>query len=188
MKELSDVIGRDPKDSAAYFHRGNNWANQGWNDKAIADYSEAIRLVPNFAAAHNHRGSMWAEQGDYEKALADYSEAIRIDPKQPDPHNGQAWLWATCPDARFRDGKKAVESATRACELDEWIDPANLDTLAAAYAEAGEFASAVKWQTKAKESVRNNADKAAYEKRLEQYRSGQPYRQPPRPGTQSVRH
>jgi hypothetical protein len=58
---------------------------------------------------------------------------------------------ATCPDARYRDGKLAVAAATRAAELTNWKDRNVLETLAAAYAEAGDFASAVHWQQRARE-------------------------------------
>ena len=59
-----------------------------------------------------------------------------------------AWLLATCPDARHRDGKKAVEFAARHCLFVTGGTPNHLNTLAAAYAEGGDFAKAVEWQEK----------------------------------------
>jgi hypothetical protein len=84
-----------------------------------------------------------------DKALVDCSEAIRFDAEMASAYGSRAWIWATCPIPRLRDGKKAVESATKACELTKWNDAGSLDSLAASYAEAGDTDSAVKWQTKA---------------------------------------
>jgi serine/threonine-protein kinase len=74
-----------------------------------------------------------------------------------------------------------VESATRACELTEWKDPASLDILAAANAEARGFDAAVKWQEKAIELVNDDKVMADYPSRLALYRDKKPYRQTGKP-------
>ena len=89
--------------------------------------------------------------------------------------NGYAWHWATHPAAAVRDGPKAIENAIKACELSNWQEPQYVDTLAAAYAEVGDFASAIEWQKKAidllTEEPRPRSD---FEGRLKLYESGQP--------------
>src|SRR5205823_7762660 len=122
---------------------------KGEYDRALADFNEAIRLDSTLAPAFHNRGWLRAIRREYDRALADYAEAIRLDPNQPTPFSSRAWLWATCPEAKYRDGPRAVASATRACELSGWKDAYNLDTLAAAYAEVGDFPKAVAYQEKA---------------------------------------
>ena len=84
--------------------------------------------------------------------------------------NGRAWFRATCPVATYRDGAQAVAAATRACELTGWKEPGLLDTLAAAYAESGDFDSAVKWQAKAIELETDAKEKAEFGARLKLYK------------------
>jgi len=91
--------------------------------------------------------------------------------------DGRAWLWATCPDAQLRDGKRAVQSAARACELTGWKDAGALDTLAAAYAEAGDFSKAIESQERAIKLFTDVTLRKVGEARLKLYRDGKPYRE-----------
>jgi tetratricopeptide (TPR) repeat protein len=113
-----------------------------------------------------------------ERALADYDEAIQFDPPEPRPHNAAAWLRATDSEARYRDGKQAFALATRACELSRWKTSDYLDTLAAAHAEAGDFAAAVKWQENALAMYSDEEDRSPCRARLTRYPAKMPYRQP----------
>ena len=86
--------------------------------------------------------------------------------------NNLAWLLATCPNPDLRDGQRAMQLAQRACELTEWKEHNLLDTLAAAYAQLGEFDRAIDYQTKAIELAPKKTSKQ-YRTNLELYRVGQ---------------
>ncbi len=104
---------------------------------------------------------------------------MRCAPEQAPVFNSLAWLLATCPDEEHRDGSQAVQHAIRACELTEWTNPHCLGTLAAAYAEMGEFPKAVRWQAEAIEAATADYDVAAAQRRLGLYKAARPYRQEP---------
>lgn len=95
--------------------------------------------------------------------------------------NGYAWRQATYPATELRNGPEAIEKATKACELtNNWQNPEYVDTLAAAYAEAGDFASAIEWQKKAIDLLteeQRSLFRPDFESRLKRYESGQPARQ-----------
>ena len=74
--------------------------------------------------------------------------------------NNYAWVLATSPDDDVRDGKLAVELATKACEATNHEESHILSTLAAAYAETGDFDKATEWSRKAIEVFDNQRDAA----------------------------
>ena len=82
-------------------------------------------------------------------------------------------ILAACPDAKIRDGKKALAAAQKAHELAK--GPNELSSLAVAHAELGEFDKAVDWQIQAIAAA-PNAQKEQYQVRLKLYQEKKPYR------------
>jgi len=82
------IQGRDPKYAKAYYDRGRAYYANGQLDRAIADYSEAIRLDPKYALAYIDRSLAYLYGGSIAKALTDASRASEIDPK-----NAHYALW-----------------------------------------------------------------------------------------------
>ncbi len=129
--------------------------------------------------SHNNLGLVLFRQGKYEEAAARYAEALRLSPNDGEAYSNLAMMMAACPEAKYRDGKRAVESATRACELSAWKRSDFLGALAAAYAEAGDFDAAIDWQTRAIEFLPEDREQDAYRSRLMLYQAKKPYREPP---------
>jgi tetratricopeptide (TPR) repeat protein len=177
IADYNESIRLDPNHVPAYINRGLAYAARGRSDMAMADYNQAILLDPKSSLAYINRGLIYEAGGDYRKAFDDFENAIHLDSGNAYACNNLAWLLATCPKAAFRDGRKAVEFANKACELTQWKNSAWMDTLAAAFAETGDFTQAIKWETKYLESpnlAKSNATGAA--NRLKLYQARQPYR------------
>jgi tetratricopeptide (TPR) repeat protein len=175
IKDYTKVIQLDPQDAVAFNNRGVAWAGAGELDKAIQDYSKAIWLESQFAYAYSNRASIWSIKREYAKAVNDYAEGIRLDSQDVSACNEFAWLLATCPEAEFRDGLDAVILGENLCELSEWKEAGYINTLAAAYAEFGDFDQAVKYQKRCIEQLDKDVDKDEYMERLKLYGEGKPY-------------
>ncbi len=175
IADFDQAIRLDPENWESYSRRGVAWFYKPEYDKAIADFDQAIRLVPRDVENRMYRGWAWVKKKEYGRAIASFDEAVRIEPKSPAGYSARAWIWATYADAKTRDGKKAVESATKACELTDWKGEESLNVLAAASAEAGDYDSAVKWQTKLNALLSDAEAKAEGEARLKLYREKKPY-------------
>lgn len=178
LADYDEAIRLDPTLAVAFNNRANVHLAREEYDEALKDYTEAFRNDPRHFGAVYNRGRIWQQKREYEKALKDYDESLRIRPDFDYALAQKARLLAGCPDEKFRNGKLAVELATRACELTKWNTGDCLDALAAAYAEEGDFEKAVKYQKQAmedKEYVKAQGESGREALRL--YEQKKPYRQ-----------
>jgi tetratricopeptide (TPR) repeat protein len=166
----------DPSRHEAYLGLASVFLMRGQPKQAQALLDDAVRADPDNPEAYGNRATLYLTARDYEKALFNLSEVIRLSPGSARAYNERAWLLATCPDAKFRDGRAAVEAATRACELSGGKSPRYLATLAAAQAETGDFDAAAKSQELALSLIAaSSPDRTEFRRALERYRAKKPH-------------
>jgi tetratricopeptide (TPR) repeat protein len=169
----------DPSMYVAIYERGALYMRQHQYEQAIADFDAALRVSPSFILAAIDRGVAEQHLGKYAQALHEFDYIIAIRPRyhaQALALSDRAWLLATCPDEKFRNGKQAVADAEMACRIDSWDNWDYIDTLAAAYAEAGDFGKAIRFEEKAIRKARDPEDKKNLQERLALYQQQRPFR------------
>jgi tetratricopeptide (TPR) repeat protein len=178
ISDFSQSLHLTPTNARVYLSRGIAYRETHEIEKAISDFNECLRINPKDVMALGSRGVAFRENNQFERAMVDYREAMRLDPTNALVYNAIAWLRATCPVAAMRDGKHAVELATKACDLSDWTQWRCIDTLAAAFAEIGDFKQAVEYQKQAIEmnGVLDN-ERNEMRRRLSLYEQQQPYRE-----------
>lgn len=144
--------------------------------KAIEVYTQILDDAPDNGMALHGRGDAQLAIGKHAPAVADYEKALKQLPDSPGLLNNFAWVLATSPDDKLRDGKRAIELATKACELTDYKAAHILSTLAAAYAETGDFQTAIKWSQKAVE-LGDDDQKEQLAEELDSYRQAKPWRE-----------
>ncbi|HEU5247749.1 MAG TPA: glycosyltransferase family 39 protein [Candidatus Udaeobacter sp.] len=179
---------------------GREWlAVTPYDAAAHSELASALAQHGDLVSAAQHLGYLMLLRPDVEEAHAKLRQILLLLAKEPDglqrlrhvaanaPDSPRmldelAWLLATYPDSQTRDGTEAVRLAERACALTERRIPALLDTLAAAYAEAGDFPHAISVAEEALNRARSSGDNDAVklsESILASLRENAPYRQEP---------
>ncbi|MHC4171836.1 MAG: tetratricopeptide repeat protein, partial [Planctomycetota bacterium] len=148
-------------------------------EKEAIDYARMAAMLSNGATIHGLLGALLSNTGQHDEALAHLQAAYIVNPGDVTIASNLAWVLATSPETVHRNGHRAVQLAELACKGTAYKSPPLLDTLAAAYAEAGQFDQAIQTTLQAIEVVRSepNASTATLESRLKLYRAGRPYRE-----------
>jgi arylsulfatase A-like enzyme/Flp pilus assembly protein TadD len=179
LKHLQEAVRLEPNLAQAHHNLGTALASLGKLDEAIGAYRRAVQIDPEYVEAHTHLGLALATTGRTNEALKHFREAVRLEPNSLGALTAAAWILATHPDETARDPQEAVHLAERAAELTENRRAGILDTLAAAYAAAGQFDEAVTTaQAALSLAAAAGTDRFADDirQRLELYRQGKPFR------------
>lgn len=167
--------------ASVYIARHKPGLSDGFQERAIEELGEAIRVDGKDAAAHFQLAMVLAARFDTTNAILEYQKALEQKPDWPEALNNLAWILATHPDAKVRNGEEAVRLAEKACQLVGFKTPVFIGTLAAAYAEAGHFEKAIEMGEAAYQIANSAGQIQIAEKNLELlklYRAGHPYWEP----------
>lgn len=178
IRDYRRLVAKRPDDPDLVYQLGMIYLTAGQPRKAIERFTRAIELDDEHFNSRRSRGDALISIGDHEAAIADLEVALTLKPDDGGILNNLAWLLATSPVDELRDGARAVELATKACEGTEWRAAHIISTLAAGYAEQGDFENAKKYSRQAIE-VGGVDDQIGEQLRgeLESYEAGAPVRE-----------
>ena len=163
----------------AHRNLGRLFLQQQKPELAVSHLREVVRLRDQDTEAIFTLGIARSASGDRQGAADAFSRVLELRPGWPAALNNLAWILATT-EPPLGDGAKAVELAQELCQATRFTEPVALNTLAAAYAQAGDFTKAQEYASEAKTRFEQLGNKAAAEEaadRLEQYRREEPYRE-----------
>jgi tetratricopeptide (TPR) repeat protein len=175
-KDMTELLKKEPDNIllklqlAMYLHAGNQ------SRQAIEAFGEVLRVDPQNGFALRGRADAYLNVGEHRKAVTDYEVAIKMFADDSAILNNFAWVLATSPEDEIRDGKRAVEMGLKACELTQYQQAHILSTLAAAYAETGDFETAVKWSQKSVD-LGDQDIQEQLKQELESYQRKKPWRE-----------
>ena len=151
--------------------------------ESVKIFGQVIKLDSDNWLAYSMRGDMLLAMREYPRAILDFEKALELAPRDNTERssilNNLSWTLSTGLLAEYRDGKRALELGLEACELTEYKKPHILSTLAAAYAESGQFEKAIEWAEKAVELGEENKEPQLEQLKaeLDSYRKKEPWRE-----------
>src|SRR5215475_11992005 len=153
---------------------------KGELDSAIQVCRSALELWPLDADCHTALAIALEEKGNPAEAIQHYEKALEVAPRSIPALTNFAWLLATSQDASVRNGRKAVELSGEADQLVGGTNTLVLRTLAAAYAENGEFPKAIRTARSAMQLARMQSEDSLttdLDQQIALYQLGMPYRE-----------
>jgi tetratricopeptide (TPR) repeat protein len=191
IDQLEKLLELAPDQVHVLSQLGTFYIIDGQPRKAVEMFTKVLEQDPDNVSAQRFRADAYLNLGEHDKAIADFEHVLPEYDEDQSVLNNYAWVLATSPDDELRNGKRALELATKAAELTDHQTPHVLSTLAAAYAETGDFENAKKWSTKSielskkaveaaendDERAERNAEHEQLEKELASYEEGKPVRE-----------
>ncbi|PYK83546.1 MAG: hypothetical protein DME41_06015 [Verrucomicrobia bacterium] len=169
--------------AAALWSKGRTAeANKHSRAAAIAHARTTLKDYPFDVATHNDLGVLLAQNGDVRGGIEQWEISLQLSPDDGNALNNLAWVLATYPTDTIRDGKRAVELAAKATTLPGGNVPIVIRTLAAAYAEAGDFSKAIETGQRALDlatAQSNTSLLSTLRHEIELYQAHTPYRESP---------
>jgi tetratricopeptide (TPR) repeat protein len=179
-RKAFDAAAAIPASAAeAYFNLGVTLAKAGDSDDAIAAYEKALEVQPGHERAIESLFRVQIQKRATGQAVLILRKAVEMSPDNFKFHNMLAEVLATTPNDDVRDGASALRVIRTACEKTDYRVPGLLGTLAAAYAETGDFNKAVETARRAIDlAAAANQPKVAdrITAQLDQYLQNKPYR------------
>ena len=168
------ALSADQSNASGHYNLGRALAERGQIDRAIESYHRAIELAPEDADSHQSLARALVMQNQIAEAIYRYRRTLEIEPDRVGALLDLAWIIATAPNVELRVPAEAVRLAERAVRLTSNTNATALDTLAAAYAAAGQPARAVATAESALKVASESGEHdlaAAIRKRLDGYRA-----------------
>jgi tetratricopeptide (TPR) repeat protein len=178
LAEMKAGVALSPEDVEAHQRMADALLKLGKAAEAMPYCEMVVKAEPKDARARFMLGQAHLDQKQFAEAAANFKEAVRLAPETPQALNALAWVYATSSRPDIRNGPEAVRLAEKACELTKRQDLEMLDTLGAAYAQAGRFEEAVKAATAARvlaATARDTKTAEMEQQRMELYKAGKPY-------------
>jgi tetratricopeptide (TPR) repeat protein len=177
IAEYEAALRLHPNLAAAHVNIARALLQTGDLDRAIEHFRASVSTDPANAEAHSDLGAALLRKGDIAAAMKELDTTLSLNPNDLSALTNLSWLLATSADAATRNGPRAVALATHANDLTHSADPFALHSLAAAYAEVGQFDKAIDAADRAIASPHANAALVnALGREIESYRARIPYR------------
>ena len=146
---------------------------------SISESQEAVKIHPKYADAQNNLGLAYLQLGNEKDAAVHLEQSLKVDPRNLNARVNLAWVLATSGDFSLRDGRRAIELIDSVARGPGYDNPIVLRTLAAAYAETGQFSEAIAVAERALEianAIGNSGLASDLEINIASYRSNRPLR------------